>query len=112
MSMNSRILMVLLMLLFHAPVFAVYNEPGEMAPAGDADFDAGLRAVKAQQWAEAIRLLIWLRNAIRAAPMCSTCSASRSASWADCPMPFGITSVRCCWIPDIAVRTNTSARPI
>lgn len=55
--MNRGILLVLLMLLFHAPVFAVYNEPGEMAPVGDADFDAGLRAVKAQQWTEAIRHL-------------------------------------------------------
>jgi Flp pilus assembly protein TadD len=37
--------------------FAVYNEPGEAAPAGDADFDAGLRAVNAQQWTQAVRHL-------------------------------------------------------
>lgn len=43
--------------LMPAAVQAVYNEPGGAAPAGDADFDAGLRAIKAQQWDEAARHL-------------------------------------------------------
>jgi Flp pilus assembly protein TadD len=50
--------MVLLCLaLMPAAVQAVYNEPGEAAPVGDADFDAGFRAIKAQQWDEAARHL-------------------------------------------------------
>lgn len=48
-------LCALLLLPLH--LAAVYNEPGEAAPAGDADFDAGLHAVKAQQWSDAIRHL-------------------------------------------------------
>lgn len=50
---------VLLLMLLLLPVhgLAVYNEPGDAAPVGDADFDAGLRAIKVAQWAEALRHL-------------------------------------------------------
>lgn len=51
------LLLLLLMAVFPLTGFAVYNEAGDAAPAGDADFDAGLRAVKAEQWVEAIRHL-------------------------------------------------------
>lgn len=48
---------VLAMTLFAGAASAVYNEPGESAPVGDADFDAGLHAVKSQQWETAIARL-------------------------------------------------------
>lgn len=48
---------VLALMLFVGAASAVYNEPGESAPVGDADFDAGLHAVKSQQWETAITRL-------------------------------------------------------
>jgi len=56
--MRVRLAVLLLcMTLMPATAHAVYNEPGAAAPAGDADFDAGFRAIKAQQWDEAARHL-------------------------------------------------------
>ncbi len=43
--------------LWPAAASAIYNEPGAAAPVGDADFDAGFRAIEAQHWAEAVRRL-------------------------------------------------------
>lgn len=56
--MRVRLAVLLLcMTLMPAIAHAVYNETGAAAPAGDADFDAAFRAIKAQQWDEAARLL-------------------------------------------------------
>lgn len=44
------------------PARAVYNEASDAAPVGDADFDAGFRAVKAAEWRVAIDRLLRAAN--------------------------------------------------
>jgi len=41
---------ILLLVACALPAAAVYNEPPDAAPTGDADFDAGYAAVKAADW--------------------------------------------------------------
>ncbi len=61
--MRQRLSIILLVLLGLAlPAYtpqacAIYNEPADAAPVGDADFDAGFAAVKKEDWQNAINRL-------------------------------------------------------
>ena len=51
---RTLIAMLALIAAASAPAYAVYNEPGDAAPAGDADFDAAFSAIKTADWQTAI----------------------------------------------------------
>ena len=52
-----RLILLLMLALAATPstlTYAAFNEPAEAAPVNDADFDNGVKAVKAENWPEAI----------------------------------------------------------
>lgn len=50
-------LMLALAVTSALPAFAAFNEPAEAAPLSNADYDSGVKAVKAENWPEAITRL-------------------------------------------------------
>jgi Flp pilus assembly protein TadD len=61
-GLMRRVLPILLLVMLPLRGYAVYNEPADTAPVGDADYVAGVHAVKGQQWTEAIRHLDAVAN--------------------------------------------------